>query len=374
VINLITFIGFCTVNAIVGGQALSAVSSPFPDESSLSTSAGISIIAVASLGIGFCGYKVLHIFERWAWIPVTIAFIIFTGVGGKHLGDWPAPIPGPASAGRVLSFAAIIAGFSISWSGCSSDFNTYMRRDIKSWKVFASVFTGLYLATALIQMLGAAFALAAISGITPSWGDAYDEGSIGGLVGQVLSGPGGVGGFGKFLLVIIAFGMISNNAPTVYAFCMSLQVLIPQLVAIPRFVFAIFATAIYLPLAIVGASHFVTALENFLGLLGYWYSIFGAIVLTEHLVYRRRIFENYDLAYWASPRKLTPGLAALTASAIGVGMAVLSMDQVWWRGPIARAISKGEDYGGDIGFELGFAVGGLSYLILRYFEKQYFGR
>jgi purine-cytosine permease-like protein len=73
---------------------------------------GIVIIAVVSMLVSFCGYKVLHHLERWAWIPIIFSFIMLTAFGGRHLSasmDFPAS---DATPGLVLSFASIIVGFS----------------------------------------------------------------------------------------------------------------------------------------------------------------------------------------------------------------------------------------------------------------------
>jgi purine-cytosine permease-like protein len=116
-----------------------------------------------------------------------------------------------------------------------------MRPDIPKTKVFVYTFLGLYLPACLLQLLGAAFSAAALSGLVPTWEEAYNTGSVGGLVGVALE-P--LHGFGKFLLVLFALGMISNNAPTTYAFSLSLQIVFPFLTRIPRFFFAIVCTAI----------------------------------------------------------------------------------------------------------------------------------
>lgn len=60
-LNLIEFIGFCSVNAIVGGQTLAAV-----NPGNLSVTVGIVLIAVVSMVVSFLGYRVLHALERWA--------------------------------------------------------------------------------------------------------------------------------------------------------------------------------------------------------------------------------------------------------------------------------------------------------------------
>ncbi|GAA5913636.1 uncharacterized protein JCM6883_004031 [Sporobolomyces salmoneus] len=367
-LNLVSFIGFCAVNSIVAGQVLVAVN---PGE--LSTTTGIVIVAVISMVISFFGYRVLHACERWAWIPICISFVLLAGFGGRHLGAATSFNVGASTKGGILSFISIIVGFTLSWSGCSADFNSYMRPDVSKTKVFILTFAGLYLPACLLQIQGAAFAAAALSGLVPTWEEAYNAGSVGGLVGVALE-P--LHGFGKFLLVLFALGMISNNAPTTYAFSLSIQIVFPFLTRVPRFFFAIVCTAIYLPIAVVGASEFEAALSNFLGLIGGWSSIFVAVLLAEHFIFRRFSFTSgYDLSIWDRSSKLPPGIAALFASFCGAALYIVGMDQVWFRGPIAKLITgPDEHYGGDVGFETGMAVAAIVYIPSRWLEKRLLGR
>ncbi|KAG0664655.1 hypothetical protein C6P46_001251 [Rhodotorula mucilaginosa] len=367
-LNVISFIGFCAVNSIVAGQVLAAV-----NPGHLSVNAGIVIVAVISMLVSFCGYKVLHTMERWAWMPVLLAFILLAGFGARHLGSAPSfAASEPATAGAVFSFISIIVGFTISWSGCSADFNTYMRPDISSVRVCLYTFAGLYLPCMLVQVMGAAFAAAALSGAVPTWEAAFGDGSVGGLVGVAVE-P--MRGFGKFLLVLFSLGMISNNAPTQYAFSLSLQIVFPFLTRLPRFLLPIVGTAIYLPIAIAAAAHFASALSNFLGLLGYWSSIFVAILLVEHLLFRKGRFSAYDLTFWNRSSRLPPGLAALFASLCGAALVVVGMDQVWFRGPLAKLVTGPDAHaGGDIAFETGMAVAAAVYIPARWLERRSFGR
>ena len=61
-------------------------------------------------------------YEKCSWIPVFIVFVIATAVGGKYFVDVPTT---PATAPQVFSFGATIAGFTLSWTDCSSDYTTY---------------------------------------------------------------------------------------------------------------------------------------------------------------------------------------------------------------------------------------------------------
>ena len=63
-------------------------------------------------------------------------------------------------------------------------------------------------------MIGAAFAAAAPG--VPSWSTGFKDGNdMGGLIAAVLAPAGG---FGKFLLVLIAVSTSSTCAPVIYSF------------------------------------------------------------------------------------------------------------------------------------------------------------
>lgn len=114
-------------------------------------------------------------------------------------------------------------------------------------------------------------------------------------------------------------------------------------------------------LAIVGSHRFYATLTNFLGLIGYWASAYGAIILLEHFIFRRNNFASYDIAQWNQPRQLPTGIAALAAGAMSVALIVPCMDQVWFVGPIA-------EHTGDIGFEVAFVISGIMYIPFRWLE------
>ncbi len=120
-----TVTGFILIGCIIGGQTLSGIS-----DGDLSVNVGIVVLGILTLLLSFCGFKIIHYFERWSWIPALISLIIATGCGGKHLSQQvvtEAPTPG-----TVISFGALIAGFFLPWAGLASDFSTYMRPDAPS--------------------------------------------------------------------------------------------------------------------------------------------------------------------------------------------------------------------------------------------------
>lgn len=61
------------VNTIVGAQLIHAVNTNVPGY------AGVLIIAVATFLVTLFGYKVVHAYEFWSWIPSFIVFLIVLG-------------------------------------------------------------------------------------------------------------------------------------------------------------------------------------------------------------------------------------------------------------------------------------------------------
>ena len=114
-------------------------------------------------------------------------------------------------------------------------------------------------------------------------------------------------------------------------------------------------------LAIVGSHRFYNTLTNFLPLIGYWASAYGAVILVEHFLFRGHDFVLYDLRDWNQRKRLPTGIPALVAGFASIGLIVPCMDQVWFIGSIAKTT-------GDIGFEVAFFVSGILYVPLRWLE------
>ncbi|TIA05806.1 cytosine-purine permease [Aureobasidium pullulans] len=349
ILNLATLTGFCVIDSVIGGQSLSAVT-----HGHLTPDVGIVVIAILAMLVCFCGFKILHRYERFAWIPALIAIVIATGTGGKHLSNQAAFETPEAST--ILSFSALIAGFLIPWAALAGDFAVYMVPEASSTKVFAYTYGGLFLPTVPLMVLGAAIGGACPN--VPSWQAGYESTSVGGVLAAMLEPAGG---FGKFVVVLLAFSLLGNIAATMYSITLNFQLLLPWMVRVPRFLFAIVITAIVIPVAIRAATSFFDNLENFIGVIGYWASAFVAVVVIEHAWFRKSDCSAYDHEKWDKSNMLPSGLAALGASLLSFALVVPSMAQVWYTGPIAKTT-------GDIGFELAFVVTGLLYVPLRYLE------
>jgi len=198
----------------------------------------------------------------------------------------------------------------------------------------------------------------------PSWASAYETNSGGGVLAAMLE-P--LGGFGRFLVVILALSTAGSQVACMYAITLNLQMLLPVLVRVPRYYFAVVVTAIVIPVSIQAAKSFFASLENFIGIVSYWTTAFVGIVLTEHVLFRRMDCSTYEHAIWNSAKELPTGIAALSAGVLTFGLIIPCMNQVWFVGPIAKIT-------GDIGFEVAFFLSILLYTPLRAAEVKIRGR
>jgi len=365
VFNVIACLGCSAVNVIVGAQLFNAVNSNVPGW------AGIIVIAAATFLVTLFGYKVVHTYERYSWIPCFIIFLIVLGEFA-HSGKFEniSMGVGKSEAGAALSFAASVFGFGTGWTSYAADYTVYQPVGRSRLSVFLWTFAGLAFPLLFTEMLGAAIATAmAANDGNNVYIDGYNSSGIGGLLATVLVPP--LGHFGEFCLVVLALSIIANNCPNIYSVSLSLQVLARATQRIPRFIWTFVGTLIYCAVAIPGYGHFANVLEDFMLLIAYWLAIYEGISLSEHIFFKRG-FSGYQPETYMDSKKLPPGIAAIVAFCFGIMGAVLGMAQVWFTGPIGKLC--GTQYGGDVGFELAFAFAAVTFIPLRYFEKKHFDR
>ena len=260
VFNCLACVGWSSVNVIVGAQLINAVNTDVPGY------AGIIIIAAATFLITLFGYKVVHTYEFWSWIPCFIIFLIVLGEFA-HSGKFSnlTMHTGSAEAGSILSFAASVFGFGTGWTSYAADYTVYQPVTVSRVKTFAWTYAGLIFPLCFTEMLGLAIATATLDPVDTSYADGYSQSGIGGLLAAVLFPP--LGRFGQFCLIILALSIVANNCPNIYSLTFSLQVLARWTQAVPRFIWTFVGTLVYCAIAIPGYSHFESVLENFMLLI-----------------------------------------------------------------------------------------------------------
>lgn len=263
VFNILACIGWSAVNSIVGAQLIHAVNNDVPGY------AGILIIAICTFLVCLFGYKIVHAYEFWSWIPTFIVFMIILGEFA-HSGAF-VNIPmgfGTSELGSVLSFGSVVYGFATGWTSYAADYTVYQKATQSRKKVFLATWLGLIIPLLFTEMLGVAIMSAtSINGGDNIYQKGYDASGSGGLLAAVLFPP--LGTFGKFCLVMLALSIIANNCPNIYSVALTMQVLGRWTQAVPRYCWTFIGTCVYIAIAIPGYSHFETILEDFMNFIGY---------------------------------------------------------------------------------------------------------
>jgi NCS1 nucleoside transporter family len=359
VLNLCGMIGWSAVNSIAGAQVLSELS-----DGVCPLWAGNLIIGVCTAVISFLGYFAVHLFERFCWIPQLIIFIFLAGYGARHFDASALPMgSGSSEAAGVMSFIAVIYGFVAAWAGSAADYNVRMPVSTNKVRLATSIWAGNFFGCVICEVLGAAFMTAVAA--DPAFAAAYDDHGVGGLMGQALR-P--LGGFGKFLLVLLALSIIGCNLVNNYSFAFACQNFHPIMVKVPRFVWTMTGSAIIIAVAIAGENKFTEVLESFLSVIGYYLTPFLCVVTIEHFLFRHG---QYPLEEWNNMKVIPHGIAGFGAVAMGFVGAVLSMDQTWYVGVVARAIKPD---GAELGWIFSGVFSVLAYIPTRYLEKKYTGK
>uniref|UniRef100_A0A060TJQ0 ARAD1D48642p n=1 Tax=Blastobotrys adeninivorans TaxID=409370 RepID=A0A060TJQ0_BLAAD len=364
-LNCIACIGWNAVNTMVSAQMLAII-----NNGALPPWAGVLIITLITMVVSMFGYRVVHTFEMWAWIPVLAIFIIVAVRMAKTDAFVSEPLnSGPTEAAAVLSFGASIYGFATGWTTYGADYTVYMRPDTNRTFVFFCIWAGEMFPCITAMILGAACATGTVS--NARFADAYEKNSIGGLLYEILVNKS-LHGFGDFCMVILALSTVANNIPNMYTLGLSAQTVWSKFRKVPRLVWTIIGCGVSLAIAIPAYMHFADAMENFMNFIGYWLAIYCGIVLPEHIIYIGGM-SKYDISKHNDPKRLPIGFAAIFAFCCGVVGAVMGMSQVWFLGPIGKLIGD-PTIGGDIGFELAFAFAFVGYNLVRWIELRVIGR
>ncbi|MEJ2633482.1 MAG: cytosine permease [Acidihalobacter sp.] len=348
--NVAACIGWSAVNVIVGSQIITALS-----KGAVPVWASILVIAALTTAVSVYGYRYVHRYERFAWIPMAVIFFIVAASTHGQMGIVPTPAWNMAHIASLVSFGGAIYGFATGWSSYAADYSVNQPEHTPASKIFWLTFFGVTIPCILLETVG--LGLTTVS----AFGKAANEGG-GALLAAALH-P--LGGLGEFLLLLLALSVIANNIPNDYSLGLSIQVLGRAFHKVNRAVWTFLGAVVYIVIAIFAAAHFNATLENFLLMVAYWLSPWTIILILEHFIVRRG---QYNLDSWNEARHLPVGWAAIVSMALGLFGVYLGAAQLLFVGPIAGLFNP--PYGMDVGFELGLVFAAVSYLILRPIELR----
>lgn len=348
VVNVGACIGWSTVNVIVGGQLITALSNGV-----VPTWLGILFLAICTTLVSLYGYRYVHRYERYTWIPMAIIFVIMLVVAAPHFKVIPTPAFGAAEIASFISFGGAVYGFATGWSSYAADYNVNQPEETPASRIFWLTFLGVFIPCVLLELFGMALT---------SWKP------LGGgeLLAAVVS-P--LGGFGTVILILLALTVIANNIPNDYSLGLSMQVLGKGFQRINRAIWTLVGAVIYITIALIAAKNFNQTLTDFLLIIGYWLGPWAIILILEHFIFRRG---HYNVDDWNTRSKLPIGWAAIVSLVIGLVGVLLGASQVYYVGPLAKLVNP--PFGIDVGFELGVLFAAVAYYFLRRIELSRSGR
>lgn len=232
-----------------------------------------------------------------------------------------------------LSFFSLCLAAAITYAGGAADsFVYYSERTSRPLILLIST---LGLTCSFTFGLLSGIGLASGISANASYYDAYEV-SQGALIVTALDER--LGGFGRFLGVVIALGIIANAVFPTYVAGINFQILGRTAAQIPRFIWTTLGVIIYFVCALAGRNHLSEIFTNFLAVMGYWLAIWVAITIEEQVIFRRST--GYDWTVWDQRERLPLGIAALLAFLVGWVGAILCMAQAWYIGPIAKLVGE----------------------------------
>ncbi|KAK9473805.1 permease for cytosine/purines, uracil, thiamine, allantoin-domain-containing protein [Dipodascopsis tothii] len=362
ILNMINCVGWSAINTTVAAQMLHSLSTTH----ALPPWAGVLIITLLAFVLTLFGYKVVHMYEKYSWIPAFIIMFIIIGrlaISGNFTTGTLGV--GKAEAGSVLSFGSVVFGSTAGWAGIASDYVVYQPKTVKSWKLFTITFVCIALPVFFVQLVGLACIMATQT--SALYADNYGANGMGGLLYAILV-PESLGNFGRFCLVVLALSTVGGTCPNTYSFGLSMQTLFDIFRRVPRVIWTLLSTCLFVGIAIPTYYSFEEYMEDFLDIMSYWVALYLAIQLVEHYLFRKGSMANYDLDVYDQADQLPPSAATVFAVACGVAGCVTGMSQTWYTGKLAKLA------GGDIGLELCFGFAIIGFTGARALERAYFRR
>jgi len=117
-LNIILMIGYCTINAIISGQMLSAVNG-----GGLTIAVGIVVVQIVCFIVAVFGMKLFQTYERFAWIPQILVLFVLIGSAAPYFDTTTQSVgDGPTIAANRLSYFCLCLSVSVSWGAAAADF------------------------------------------------------------------------------------------------------------------------------------------------------------------------------------------------------------------------------------------------------------
>jgi NCS1 nucleoside transporter family len=324
-------VGWFAVNSVSGALALATLTK-------LPNAACLAIVVVAQVAIAFIGHNLVHVFERYAFPLLALAFLLASVI--LLAKAQPSAAHGGGGIGGLLLTVGAAFGYAAGWNPYATDYTRYLPPDTSRTQTGLWAGLGVFVSCVVLEIVGAASATIATPGIDnptaaftshlPAW-------------------------IADVTLLAIALGAVAANVLNIYSGAMSFLALGIRLpLTLRRAIVAIVFGAIGFVLALSALHDAGHKYESFLLVISYWIAPWLAVVLVDWYLRRGQRVDSLLFDRHHNP------WAGFAAMAIGmIGSIWLFSNQQQYTGPVPKAVPAF----GDITFEVGFLVAGLLYLV-----------
>ncbi|MFC0109766.1 purine-cytosine permease family protein [Kibdelosporangium aridum] len=321
--------GWFAVNSVSGAFALNSLTG-LPVLLCLIVVVGLQIL------IAFFGHNLVQAFERYAFPVLAVVFTITAVV--IFAKAQPTQSTGGNLGGFLLAASAAF-GYTAGWNPYAADYTRYLPANTSRRAVGWSAGSGLFLATTVLMLVGAASVT--IGGSTSNNPTTVFTSHLPGWLAALT-------------LLCIALGAVAANVLNVYSAALAFLTLGVKLpLAWRRAVVAAGFGVVGFILAWLGLSDAGHAYESFLLVIAYWVGPWLGVTLVDmHIRRGQQQLPLSDTSYrnWAGP------VAMLAGMIVSIG---LFANQSRYVGPVPEAVP----WIGDITFLVGFAIAAVIYAV-----------
>jgi NCS1 nucleoside transporter family len=325
-------VGWFAVNSVSGALALATLTK-LPDALCL------VIVVVAQVAIAFFGHNLVHVFERYAFPLLAIAFLLASVITLSK--THPGAAQGGGGVGAFLLTVGTAFGYAAGWNPYAADYTRYLPPDVDKKRTALGAGLGVFVSCVVLEVVGAASAtIAAPADLNPT-------GAFTSHLPTFVA---------DLTLLAIAVGAISANVINIYSGAMSFLALGIRLpLTLRRAIVAFGFGVIGFLLALSGLHGAAQRYENFLLIISYWIGPWLGVYLTDWYLRRGRRVDGFLYDRHHNP------VAGVVAMVVGMAVSIpLFSNQTYFVAPLPKAVPGL----GDVTFEVGFIVAALVYLLV----------
>lgn len=333
-----------SVTSGIGWFAVNSVSATFALITLFHIPFWLSLLVVVLLqvAVAFFGHNLVHVWERYAFIPLVIVFaaatiVIFTRANIGHG-------PSPKGVGEVAAFsltAAAAFGYACGWNPYASDYTRYLPPAAS--RLWTGIWAGLgiFVSCVVLELMGAA--LATVPGTNFS-GNPTDQ--LSNSLPAALA---------VVTLLCITLGGISANVLNIYSGAMAfLTIGIPLSARQRRAIVALGFGAVGFLMALIGGQTGIGGkYESFLLVISYWIAPWLGVMFADYWL-RRGGYGNGKIFYDVRHNPWSGVFAFVVATVASIW---LFANQTLYTGLIPTRFSQV----GDLTFLVGFVLAALLY-------------